>query len=55
MTYEGQQGRVELYLADPLGERDVLKLVLADSTTIKLMGHFDADGEFLEIQRILEG
>ena len=54
VVYEGNSGRVDLYIADPLGERDILKLVFADST-IRLLGHFGADGEFLEVHRTREG
>jgi len=54
VAFEGRRWRVNLYLADPLGERDLLELT-SEGPTIRLLGHFGADGEFIEVHRTRMG
>jgi hypothetical protein len=54
VAFEGRRWRTRLYLADPLGERDFLELA-SEGSTIRLLGHFGADGEFMEVHRTRKG
>jgi hypothetical protein len=54
VAFEGRRWRVNLYLADPLGERDLLELA-SEGSTIRLLGHFGADGEFMVVHRTRMG
>jgi len=54
VAFEERRWRVRLYLADPLGERDLLELA-SEGSTIRLLGHFGADGEFVEVHRTRKG
>ena len=54
VAFEGRGWRVSQYLADPFGERDLLELA-SEGRTIRLLGHFGADGEFVEIHRTRKG
>lgn len=54
LAFEGGRWRVQLYLIDPLGERDLLELASGDST-IRLLGYFGNDHEFMEVQRTRKG
>jgi hypothetical protein len=54
VAFEGRRWRVSQYLADPFGERDLLELA-SEGRTIRLLGRFGANGEFVEIHRTRKG